>query len=118
MSVEEIHIGQLIKKIVRENNIKDVEVARRIGKSKQNVYDLYKRNDVEVKLLLTLSQALNYDFFQHLVKQKKQAEQAETEVSVQLKVKSSNLDDLFKWIADNSNINMRQNIAAYKTSCL
>jgi len=61
----EIHIGQLIKKVVREKNIRDIDFADLIKKSRQNVYDLYKRNDVEVKLLLTISKALDYDFFQH-----------------------------------------------------
>jgi predicted transcriptional regulator len=106
MSAKEIHIGQLIKKVVRESNIKDVDFAKKISKSKQNVYDLYKRNDVEVKLLLTVSQALDYDFFQHFSKREKQQE---TEVSVQLKVKSENLDELFKWISENGNISIKQN---------
>ena len=107
MNEKEIHIGQLIKKIVRESNIKDIDFAKRIGKSKQNIYDLYKRSDVEVKLLLTISRALEYDFFQHFSKREKLQE---TEVSVQLKVKSENLDELFKWISENGNISIKQNV--------
>ena len=60
--MEEIHIGQLVKATVRERRIKDVEFARMIGRSKQNVYDMYKRNDMEVKLLLTCSKALQHNF--------------------------------------------------------
>ena len=102
---KEIHIGQLIKSIVRERKIKDVDFAEKIGRSRQNVYDLYKRNDVEVKLLLTAGQVLDYDFFQHF-RVKKLDEIPETDVSIQLKVKSENLDELFKWLSVNGNINI------------
>jgi DNA-binding Xre family transcriptional regulator len=104
--MQEIHIGQLIKKVVRENNIKDSDFAKKIGKSRQNIYDLYKRNDVEVKLLLTICYALNYDFFHCLYPLKGEGELTETEVSIQLKVKSGNLEDLFKWVSENGNISI------------
>ncbi|MDR1981358.1 MAG: helix-turn-helix transcriptional regulator [Tannerellaceae bacterium] len=105
MDVDKIHIGQLIKKVVRDNNMKDVDLAKKIGKSRQNIYDLYKRNDVEVKLLLTICHALNYDFF-HCLYPLRGGELPETEVSIQLKVKSDNLDDLFKWVSENGNISI------------
>lgn len=72
MKTEEIHIGQLVKAAVRERRIKDVEFARMIGRSKQNVYDMYKRNDMEVKLLLTCSKALQHNFFEDIYPTKRQ----------------------------------------------
>jgi hypothetical protein len=107
MNDNEIHIGQLIKKVVRMQGIKDVAFAQKIGKSRQNVYDLYNRFDVEVKLLLTISRALDYDFFQHF--RLKNDEVACTDVSIQMKVKSENLNTLFKWISENSNISITKN---------
>ncbi len=66
MDLEKIHIGKLVKSIVRQNNIKDADFARKIGKSRQNVYDMYKRTDFEVKLLLTCSLALDHNFFEDI----------------------------------------------------
>jgi len=105
MNSKKIHIGKLIKNIVREKNIKDSDFAAKIGKSRQNVYDLYKRDNVDVKLLLAVGQALDYDFFQHF-RTAKLEEIPETDVSIQLKVKSENLDELFRWISENGSVNI------------
>lgn len=61
-----LHIGEIVKAFVRQNNIKDVDFARMLGRSKQNVYDMYKRSDFEVKLLLTCSEVLKHNFFQDI----------------------------------------------------
>lgn len=72
MRAEDIHIGQLVKTTVREKRIKDVEFARMIGRSKQNVYDMYKRSDMEVKLLLTCSKVLQHNFFEDIYPSQRQ----------------------------------------------
>jgi hypothetical protein len=105
MKMNEIHIGELIKHVVRDSNMKDVDFAKMIGKSRQNVYDLYKRSDVEVKLLLTISRSLNYDFFQHF-RIAPLDDVPVTDVCIQLKVQPEKLDSLFKWVSDNGNINI------------
>jgi len=70
MEYKKIHIGKLIQTFVRENNINSAELARKIGKTRQNVYDLYKRDDIEVKLFLTISEVLNHNFFEDIYPQK------------------------------------------------
>ncbi|GAB6013151.1 hypothetical protein [Viscerimonas tarda] len=62
MELNKIHIGKLIQAFVKENNVNSAELARKIGKTRQNVYDIYKRDDIEVKLFLTLSKVLNHNF--------------------------------------------------------
>lgn len=62
MNKNNIHIGNLVKNYVKENHINSAELARKIGKTRQNIYDLYKRDDIEVKLLLAISDALNHNF--------------------------------------------------------
>ena len=101
MDKTKIHIGKLIKSIVRERMLKDIEFAEKIQKSRQTVYDLYKRDNVDVKLLLTISKALDYDFFKHFVKEQKMLD---TEVSVQFKIKTSEIDELLKWMSEKGNI--------------
>jgi hypothetical protein len=66
MKYRKIHIGKLIQTFVRENNISSAELARKVGKTRQNIYDLYKRDDVEVKLLLTISDVLKHNFIEDL----------------------------------------------------
>jgi predicted DNA-binding protein YlxM (UPF0122 family) len=66
MDYKKIHIGKLIQSFVKQNDISSSELARKIGKTRQNIYDLYKRDDVEVKLLLTLSDALDHNFIEDI----------------------------------------------------
>ena len=71
MDHEKIHLGKLIQTFVRENHINSTELARKIGKTRQNVYDLYKRDDMEVKLFLTISEVLNHNFLDDIYPLKK-----------------------------------------------
>ena len=70
MKDEKIHIGALVKQFVKENNINASELARELGKTRQNLYDLYKRDDVGVKELLPISKVLNHDFLLDIRKDK------------------------------------------------
>jgi DNA-binding Xre family transcriptional regulator len=103
MKSNKMHIGELIKSVVEQNNIRTVDLAKSLGKSRQNIYDLYKRSDVEVKLLLAICKATNYDFFQHF-RMNDISEPPTTDVSINLKVNAKNLDELFQWISENGNI--------------
>jgi len=70
MNYKKIHIGKLIQSFVKENNINSADLARKIGRTRQNIYDLYKRDDIEVKLLLTISEVLNHNFLEDIYPQK------------------------------------------------
>jgi DNA-binding Xre family transcriptional regulator len=66
MNYKKIHLGKLIQSFVKENNINSADLARKVGKSRQNIYDLYKRDDIEVKLFLAISEALQHNFIEEL----------------------------------------------------
>jgi hypothetical protein len=66
MEKQKIHIGNLVQTFVKDKHINSAELARKIGKTRQNMYDFYKRDDVEVKLLLSISEALNHNFFEDI----------------------------------------------------
>ena len=66
MKGKNIHIGELIQSFVKENHINSAQLARDVCKTRQNIYDLYKRDDIEVKLLLAISEALNHNFFEDI----------------------------------------------------
>ena len=74
MDIKKIHIGNIVKDYVLKHNVNTSELARKIGKTRQNLYDFYKREDVEVKLLLTISEALNHDFFEDIKPARKNAD--------------------------------------------
>jgi len=67
MNYKKIHLGKLIQAFVKENNINSAELARKVGKTRQNIYDLYKRDDIEVKLFLAISEALQHNFMDELL---------------------------------------------------
>ena len=70
MKEEKIHVGALVKDFVKENNINASELARKLGKTQQNLYDLYKRDDIGVKELLSISKVLNHNFLADIQKDK------------------------------------------------
>jgi len=73
MNCKKIHLGKLIQTFVKENNINSAHLARKVGKTRQNIYDLYKRDDIEVKLFLAISEALQHNFIEDLIPNDKKA---------------------------------------------
>ncbi len=106
MKENDIHIGKLIETVFNSRNMTKAEFARSIHTSRQNITTLFDRPDIDVKRLFTISQVLDYDFMQHFAIKKEEINFPETEISIQMKVKSSNIEDLLKWLSDNGNINM------------
>ncbi|MDP1747566.1 MAG: helix-turn-helix domain-containing protein [Bacteroidota bacterium] len=60
-----IHIGIKIKSIVNKKGMTVSEFSRRINKSRENVYSIFKRKTIDTGLLATISKVLEYDFFQY-----------------------------------------------------
>lgn len=61
----EIHIGQLIEKRFRESPLTIGEFARQINKSRQNIYNIFKRPSIDTGLLLRISGVLKFNFFEY-----------------------------------------------------
>ena len=61
-----IHYGQAIKTKVKERGMPVAEFARRINQSRNNMYNIFKRKDVNTRLLKTISKVLDYDFIHDL----------------------------------------------------
>jgi hypothetical protein len=60
-----MRIGERVEARAKELRIGPTELARKIKTSKQNVYDIYKRQSIDTELLSRLSKVLDYDFFQY-----------------------------------------------------
>lgn len=63
-------IGQLIKERINLQKMEVTEFARLIGVERSNVYDIFKRESIDTKLLKKIGQVLDYDFFQDLLEEK------------------------------------------------
>lgn len=110
MNKSDIHIGDLIREVLDKNGVKAVELARRINKSRQHVNSILNKEDIDVKLLFTISEALDYDFMKHFLLEKPDEEEKESEenVTIQVTAKARNLEPLLKWITENSKINLTE----------
>ncbi|MBR1809746.1 MAG: XRE family transcriptional regulator [Paludibacteraceae bacterium] len=64
--MEEIHIGHIIQSELRRQGRSVTWLARQIPCDRTNVYDIFRRDNIDVKLLLRISRILNHDFFSYL----------------------------------------------------
>lgn len=62
-----VHFGELLRKVVANSEMTTAQFAKLIGKTQQNVYDIYNREDISVQLLIKCSWALKFDFFRYLL---------------------------------------------------
>ena len=62
-----VHIGKIIEEFLSNIDMTVTKFAERIGTSRNNVYDIFKREGIDTALLIRISQVLKYDFFQHFV---------------------------------------------------
>lgn len=60
----DMHIGKLIKDKVQENQISVVKFASIINTTRENVYGIFKRKSIDTELLIKISKALNFNFFE------------------------------------------------------
>lgn len=59
-----IHIGEIIKSKADEKNLAMEAVGKLINRTRQTVADIYKRQSIDTALLVDVSRALEFDFFE------------------------------------------------------
>ncbi|MEW6468947.1 MAG: helix-turn-helix transcriptional regulator [Bacteroidota bacterium] len=59
-----IHIGSKVRKVFEKSGMTVSEFARRINKSRENVYSIFNRKSIDTELLQEISRVLQYDFFE------------------------------------------------------
>jgi transcriptional regulator with XRE-family HTH domain len=59
----QMHIGREIKRVLDDSDLSVTEFARKINKSRGNVYSILTRSSIDTELLEVISAVLNYDFF-------------------------------------------------------
>jgi hypothetical protein len=63
VNMAEIHIGNEIKNVFDKRGFTITEFSKRIKTSRENVYNIFARKTIDTGLLLTISNALEFDFF-------------------------------------------------------
>jgi len=66
--MNDFHIGEQIKSVVQQRGITVTEFAKRINKSRENIYSVFSRKTIDTGLLENISSVLEYDFFLHFSK--------------------------------------------------
>ena len=61
--MSEVHIGKEIKRVLDQSDISVTEFARKINKSRGNVYSILNRSSIDTELLAVISNVLRHDFF-------------------------------------------------------
>jgi plasmid maintenance system antidote protein VapI len=61
-----MHIGSKIQEKLRESGHTVAWFARQICCTRTHVYKIFNKENIDVELLMRISNVLNYDFFQDL----------------------------------------------------
>lgn len=62
-------IGQRIKEVIAEKKVTVTWVATQVPCERTNLYNVFKRRDISMRLLWKLSDILEHNFFQELTDQ-------------------------------------------------
>ncbi|HKZ36828.1 MAG TPA: helix-turn-helix transcriptional regulator [Chryseolinea sp.] len=62
-----VEIGEKIKEVFDQRQMKLTDFADELGTVRQNVYRIFKKRHLDTGLLLKISQVLNHNFFQYYV---------------------------------------------------
>ena len=61
-----LHIGKRIKEVVKERGMTVVDFARALPCTRENVYRIYQKNNLDIRQLKRIGKVLNYDFFKEI----------------------------------------------------
>jgi hypothetical protein len=59
----DLHIGELIKDKLKEQQISVIKFASLINTTRENVYGIFKRKSIDTDMLIKISITLKYNFF-------------------------------------------------------
>lgn len=76
--MKDIHIGKEIHQIFISKGLTVTEFAKRINKSRENMYHVFNRKSIDTDLLLKISEVLEYDFFTVYISNSAEKKEIET----------------------------------------
>lgn len=60
-----IHIGQIIEKVIHNQERSITWFSKKLYCDRTNVYSIFKRQSIDTELLLRISKILNHNFFDY-----------------------------------------------------
>ncbi len=61
-----LHKGAILERAVRNSEYQISLLAKKLGKSRRHIYDLFKKSNVSLDILLQIGHVINYDFSNEL----------------------------------------------------
>jgi plasmid maintenance system antidote protein VapI len=61
---KKIHIGKLIRQKFDESGMTKTAFAEKLGCERNNIYNIFEKQSINIDLLYSISCVLHYDFFQ------------------------------------------------------
>ena len=98
MEIRKIHVGDLVREAVKQSNYSFSEVARKIEVSRQKLNGWMRKDDLLVKDLFTISQAIDFDIVKKFCQPK--GDEQETKVILHIEIEKDKVNDLLKVIKD------------------
>lgn len=98
MNTKDIHVGQLLKEACNQSNYKYAEIAEMAGISRQTLNGWFKKPDLYVKDLFTISKVLGRDLVAMFTQPTE--EEQRTKVVLQIEIEKSKSDEVLQYIKD------------------
>ena len=61
-----MHIGQHIKEVMRQQGVTATQLARDICCTRTNVFKIFRKDNIDIALLMRISEALHHNFFKDI----------------------------------------------------
>lgn len=105
MSIDKIHIGEIVQKAFNQSNLTKKAFAEAIGVKSQNINREFSKADWSVIKLISAGRALHYDF-SPLFDIEGAIKSQVPKVLLQIEVKEDNINEVLKIIGDRSLYNI------------
>lgn len=106
MKFEKINIGELIKEKQIELGITNAKFAEMLNIQRQNVNALLSKTSIDTEKLASISEVLNYNFFQHFtpINANENYYKRNMEVEIRLKLTQEKKDEVLKILGLDDNL--------------
>ena len=91
---ERIHIGTLIRKKMKERGMSVSDFACSLHYERTNIYKIFKRNSIDIELLIRISEILKYDFLREVYLKENDLASSPSESFVLIKIDKENMEVL------------------------
>ena len=78
-----IHRGEIIEQAIRQSGISITEVAKRLGKSRQHLYNLFDDPNISLDSILQIGKIIHYDFTKEIAELKSLNQAIQNKVTLQ-----------------------------------